>query len=293
MNLKNALILITLGLTTAATARAQSDQVLRVYDVRDLRVYSDQSSYLMISPHLIMNERGTTIELATAVEPIETAAATDVLMEIAGVSGLAASRLQDGIYIVTGEESGHQQLVTALESYRAVNGERFIVQLEARLVVGADVPAPGQLAGPPDGESVFRSHQTVSARAASVVKATTTEQYVSGWVPVVSTQAVGYQIQFGTAEDGFTGTLVVGSDNAADSANVQLAGIIIRSDIHTTPVKLSGDELPLSTVRRQERGIQSSVAIPLTQRCVIASVSGFDPDTTILITATVTPAPRN
>ena len=36
MNIKNALILVTLGLTTAANARAQSDSVLRVYDVRDL-----------------------------------------------------------------------------------------------------------------------------------------------------------------------------------------------------------------------------------------------------------------
>lgn len=287
---RQLLIASVLGLTSALGASAQSDQVLRVYDARDIRVYSDQGAYLMISPQLIMGENGGTIELSATAEP---AGATDVLMEIAGVSGLAASRLQDGIYIVTGDEAAHLQLTSALESYRAVNGERYIVQIEAHLLTSAEAPAPGQLAGSVGGESLFRSHQTVNARSASIVKATTTEQYVSGWVPVVGTQAVGYQIQFGTAEDGFTGTLVVGAgESTNDSTNVQIAGLIMRSDITTIPLKLSGDELPISTVRRQERGIQSSVAVPLAQNAVIASVSGFDPGTTIVITATVTPAPR-
>lgn len=290
MNTRRLLAALAIGLTTALGASAQSEEVLRVYDARDLRIYSDQGAYLTISPRLVTNEGGTTLELSAG---IETSEATDVLMQIAGVSGLAASRLQDGIYIVSGEEPAHLRLTAALESYRAVNGERYIVEIEAHLLTGPEAPAPGQPANAPGGESVFRSHQTVSARSASMVKATTTEQYVSGWVPVVGTQAVGYQIQFGTAESGFTGTLVIGAgESADDSTNVQIAGLIVRSDIKTIPLTISGDELPVSTVRRQERGIQSSVALPLAQRSVIASVSGFDPGTTILITATVTPAPR-
>lgn len=280
------------GAASPALAQEQAEhvQVLRVYDARDLGAYSDQSGLLMLRPSLRTNADGEGyVEIAADVERLPT---SDVLLEIAGVSGLAASRLTDGIYLVTGEESAHEQLTAALGSYRAINGERYVVRIDAISMAADETPMPGQPAPGSGGTTLFRSHQTVNARSESVVQATTTEQYVSGWVPVVGTQAVGYQIQFDTAEEGFSGTLVIGAGESADgTVNVQLAGWVLDSEIHSTTIKLAGDELPLSTVSRRERGIQSSIAAPLGQRVVIASVSGFEPDTVIIVSAVITPAP--
>ncbi len=290
----NTILAASLLLAPATLALGQDERetvdLLRVYDTRDISGHGLQGGVLTLVPRLTEGEDGGTIELLTTVDRLD---ATDVVLEIAGISGLSATRLQNGVYVVTGSEPGHEQLVYALDAYRAINGERYIVQLEAHSVVMEVAPSPGDPAPATSGTPIFRSNQTVNARADSIVQATTVEQYVSGWVPVVGTQAVGYQVQFAKAENGFSGEITVGAGEAADGrVNVRLAGVALKSDISTSMVKLSGDELPLSTVRRQERGIESSVAAPIGQRIVLASVTGFEANTVIIVTASVRAVPN-
>lgn len=288
------LLAASLLLAPASAAFAQDAgttiDLLRVYDTRDVLMYGSQGGTLTIVPQVVTGEDGGTIELVTRFDQPDQ---TDVVLEIAGVSGLAASRLQNGVYLVSGAQPAHEQFVVALDALRATSGERYIVRIEAQSVVMDAIPSPGDPAPTMTGGPLFRSYQTINARAESVVQAMATDQYVSGWVPVVSDSAVGYQVQYSRAENGFTGEVTVGAGEAADgSVSIQLSGLAVKSDISTMKIVLSGDELPLSTVRRQERNINSSVVAPIGQRVVLSSVSGFEPGSTIIISASVTPAPK-
>lgn len=270
------------------------DQTLRVYDVRDLLQGEASNQILMLSTRLVTSGSGAGdqspfLEIAPQLERLPE---KDVLLEIAGVSGLAASRVRDGIYVVTGAPEAHEQLGRALTAFRAVRGNRYVVNIEAVQVASDTFPAPGQPAPSTDGVLLLRSSQTVNAQTESVVQATSTEQYVSGWIPVVGTQAVGYQVQFATAEDGFVGSLVVGAAESGDErVSIQLAGWMLDTNLQPATVKLGGDELPLSFVRRQERGIQTSIVAPIGQRVVLGVVNGFEPNTTIILTGSAVLAP--
>ena len=288
------LLAAALLLAPAAIAVAQESDttidLLRVYDTRDFLIYGSQGGTLTIVPQVVTGQDGGTIELMTRFEQPDQ---TDVVLEIAGVSGLAASRLQNGVYLVSGAQPAHEQFVVALDALRATSGERYIVRIEAHAVAMDAIPSPGDPAPAMTGNPLFRTYQTVNARAESVVQAMATDQYVSGWVPVVSDSAVGYQVQYAKAENGFTGEVTVGAGETADgSVSIQLAGVALKSDISTMMIKLSGDELPLSTVHRQERTVNSSIVAPIGQRVVLMSVSGFEPGSTIVFTASVTPAPK-
>ncbi|MBX3368070.1 MAG: hypothetical protein KF912_12230 [Phycisphaeraceae bacterium] len=288
------LLAASLLLAPASLAIAQPDDttvdLLRVYDTRDFLAYGSQGGTLTLVPHLVNGPDGGTIELKPRIVQTDL---SDVVLEIAGVSGLAASRLQSGVYLVTGAQPAHEQFVLALDALRATNGDRYIVRLEAQSVVVDNVPSPGDPAPAMSGGPIFRSYQTINARAESVVQAMATDQYVSGWVPVVSESAVGYQVQYSRAENGFAGQVTVGAGEASDgSVMIQLTGVAVQSDISTMMIKLSGDELPLNMVHRQERSINSSIVAPIGQRVVLTSVSGFEPGSTIIISASVSPAPK-
>jgi hypothetical protein len=282
--------LATMSLASGALGQAEAVEILRVYDARDLRALDLTSGIVTISSRLAPSESG---ELQLELVPeIERLPESDVLLEIAGVSGLAASRLKEGIYIATGSEEAHQQLMGALDAYRAVRGQRYTVRLEARSIVTNDLPAPGEPAPQGTGALLLRSLQTVNAQAESLVQATTTEQYISGWVPVVGTQAVGYQAQYATADDGFTGTIVIGAPESPDGpVTIQVLGLLVDSTVSTVPIVLSGDELPLSTVRRSERSVRSTVLAQPGVPVILAVVNGFDTESTIILTASAVPAP--
>lgn len=291
--IRMAAMVVTGAMGAAAMGQSELVEVLRVYDARDLMAKESLGQIIRLTPEMVFDSsnQGTgVLELTPRLESVE---AGDILLEFAGVSGLTATRLREGIYVATGSPEAHEQLESALKAYRGVGGKRYIVSIEAMQVVSERVPVPGEPAPAPGGELLLRSSQTVNAQTESVVQATRTEQYVSGWVPVVGTQAVGYQVQFATAEDGFVGTLIVASpEGAEDRVSIQVAGWLLDSDVMQGKVTLGGDELPLGTVSRQERGIQTAIVAPIGQRVVLAAVNGFEPETTIILTGSAVLAPN-
>ncbi len=287
----------SVAISASASQPPEADEavdLLRVYDVRDLMLLEPSGSILTLSPQLVSAEdESPFIEISPRIERLRE---KDILLEISGATGLAATRLRDGIYVVTGSPGSHEQLQNALNSYRGVSAKRYIVSVEAMQVTspasGTEAPAPGSPAPGKDGVVLLRTLQVVKAQTESPIQATSTEQYISGWVPVVGTQSVGYQAQHGSAEDGFAGALIVGSQDEPNSpVTIQLSGVLMDSHITTVPITLSGDQLPLSTVRRSERTVRSAVKAPPGVPVVLAVVNGFEPETTIILTASAVLAP--
>lgn len=273
---------------------AETEESLRVYDVRDLMLMEPSGSVVMLSPQVMTSgDEELFLEISPRVERLTE---KDILLEIAGASGLAASRLRDGIYVVTGSSQSHEQLQNALDSYRGVSAKRYIVSVEAIQMASpassAPAPIPGSRAPTVEGVVILRTMHVVKAQTETPLQATTTEQYVSGWVPVVGTQAVGYQAQLGKAEEGFSGTLIVGSqDEPSSPVTIQLSGLLMDSSITNVPITISGDQLPLGTVTRSDRTVRSAVKAPPGVPVVLAVVNGFAPETTIILTASAVVAP--
>lgn len=290
----------TLALVGAATlvpmALAQEDpiRVLRIYDARDILRGENAGQMLHLAARVSggsgMGEGSGVSPFIEIVPHIDRAEHKDLLLEIGTATGMYISRVRDGIYVASGTPDAHQQLESALGAYRVAGGPRYIVNVEAVQMVSDSLPTPGRPAPDTTGVRLLRSSQTVTAQTESVVQATTSEQYVSGWVPIVGTQAVGYQAQFATAEDGFVGTLLVGSIDAPEGhVSIQLAGWLLDSQVQNKAVTIAGDTFSFGVITRQERGIQTSVNAPIGARVVLAAVNGFEPNTIIVVTGTAVP----
>lgn len=283
----------------ARTALAQEDpiRVLRIYDARDILRAENTGQMLHLAARVSggtgMGEGSGVSPFIEIVPHIERAQDKDLVLEIGTATGLYVSRIRDGIYVASGSPEAHQQLENALGAYRGVGGARYIVNVEAVQMVSDSLPTPGGPAPVTTEVRLMRSSQTVTAQTESVVQSTTSEQYVSGWIPVVGTQAVGYQAQFATAEDGFVGTLLVGSVDAPEGhVSIQLAGWLLDSEVQNNAMTIAGDTFSFGVVRRQERGIQTSVNAPIGERVVLAAVNGFEPNTIIVVTGIAVPVDR-
>ncbi|MBX3315423.1 MAG: hypothetical protein KF902_01015 [Phycisphaeraceae bacterium] len=291
MKLIRATLAIVGASAVASFALAQEDpvRVVRIYDARDMLRGEDAGQTLQLSARVGDAGGGGTSPFLESVPSFERLPEKDIVLEIAAAIGLYASRVRDGIYVASGSAEAHQQLEGALGAYRGTGGSRYVVNIEAIHVVSDVLPTPGQPVGALEGARLLRSSQTVVAQSGSVIQATSSEQYVSGWVPVVGTQAVGYQAQLATAEDGFVGTLLVGALEAPEGhVSIHLAGWLLDSEVQSMVVTFSGDAMPFGVVRRRERGIQTSVMLPLGERVVLASVNGFEPNSIIVITGSAT-----
>lgn len=285
--------MVVAATTGAALAQpAPAGDVLRVYDVRDLGAYA-QTGLVSITPRIDQDSDGLFVLGLTALTG-QTSPQPDILMEVAGLTGLSAKRLQEGIYVATGPAESHEQLMAALAQYRTISGVHYVVELAAYESTQPVAAVPGDSAASMSGPAVFQCRQTVAGRASAAVAATSSEQYVSGWVPVVGNSAVGYQVQTSSAETGLTGTLVIGAGEAPEGrVNIQLAGWALKTDVTNSTITLGGDTLPLGTAKRQERGIQTSLSAPVGESIVLATISGFQPGSVVILTAKVTPVSGN
>lgn len=270
-------------------------RVLRIYDARDV-VRGEGDALRLAARATGFGGTGNGSGASSVLELVPQLvgdAEKDIVLELATAIGLYASRVREGIYVASGPTEVHQQFESALDAFRGgggVGGVRYILNVEAVQVAGGVLPSPGQPSPALEGDRLLRSSQTVIVQAESVVQSTTSEQYVCGWIPIVGTQAVGYQAQLATAEDGFVGTLLVGSIDAPDGhVSIQLAGWLLDSEVQNKAVTIAGDTLSFGVVRRQERGIQTSIIAPIGDRVVLAAVNGFEPNTIIVVTGLAVP----
>lgn len=281
MSRLSIIALCTASLASPAFAQHADDRVLRIYDLRDL---ATQSTYTVALRPTIqpLQDGGSSETAAITVRPVFQSEASEVFQSLADLSNLASRPVGEGLIAAVGRESEHDQFTAALAQFRALNGDRYTVELTAYEVAGEVNAPPGAPADGFQGDVLFRSRQTVSSRSTVKVQATTSTTFISGWSPVVSDHAIGYQVQTSVAEDGFSGALLLGHGTDG-GVRAGLSGWILDTEIESRTLSLNGSELPLATPRRRERAIQSDVSAPLDVPTVLATVSGFAEGRSIVV----------
>lgn len=202
--------------------------------------------------------------------------------------------LLSDIFIVDATNAEHGQVDEAIRTLQALHTEGYIVRVElieggigetAR--VGRPRPEWSQTA------TIAVVEQFALRTAPTTIADTNQIDYIAQWSPVVSDNAVGYDPQIRSIEDGLSGTLTVGVGSAAPGhVNVQLQGGVRTADLVETVASAPGAgvicELPVFMARASTRVIDLRASIPFGQPTVIGVLRGFGLEAQIAVVVEVT-----
>lgn len=311
------LALATLTLL-AICGTALAEPVLRVYDVRDLSAVLPARATggtVTIVPVLrdvpLQNSDGGTLRLETRYEggPNANLSSTElVIARLCQQLKLEPEQLMEGVYVVTGEEAQHEQLMKLLEDVRSLYQGGYEFELFAYPGATAQAPALGTPADPK--LAALCTRQVIARRVESQVNVTEELTYVRDWVPVVGNESVGYDPDPGTVTKGLRLTVTAGGaekaagqdrasaaprgsgeqSGAGGTASLRVRGELIDAQIEKLASPLapdSGGMLELGLPRTSTRTIQSDLRVTLGQPCVLAVVPGTKPGEIIVIAGTL------
>lgn len=192
----NATLMAALMACRAAPAQTHGGEadapagvdLLRVYDLRDLRA---------IIPAPESEDDGLT-------------SATERLIgELTNAMGSSSIAIADDVYAVSASAEKHAQLAALLTSVRDLYKERYELTLLTYFVLTHSTVQIGDVAKP---DSISARRSFVATRRTPFRAGTETRHtYVSGVMPIVAEQAVGYQPMVRTTESGLRLNGLVGA----------------------------------------------------------------------------------
>ncbi|MBL8999917.1 MAG: hypothetical protein JNK25_02130 [Phycisphaerae bacterium] len=278
---------------------ASDDRVLRVYDLRDLASALPPRRRTGLSvgePALLLRHPGEGGESPFVPDGKATPGPTspiDVLVsQLLPPLSLMGDSIADGVFLISGEKSGHEQFVQLLESVRAVYTSTCTVEISVVVVPSSGaVPALGSAHVPGSGDKVFRRvGGTVPRKVGTALESTDAISFLAAWTPVVGQNAMGYDAQTALVKEGLSVTVTPGAESGGGtSLRVTGAVCAVSDDSIASPLMGAGPQgslhIGLPTIRT--RDIVVTTSVPTGRPTVVGVLSGFSPDETIVLVATV------
>jgi hypothetical protein len=298
----------------APTARAQSasqEEVLRIYDVRDLAAILPDDVDAP-SGRSRSGGRGQSVFGARGGaggaggggggaggggggggslfgDPRDPVPAHRLVDRLCTAIGLEYEPLLRGIVSAQGTIARHDQLAEQLREVRRLFTERYEVELACFSVSASSAPELGAPIN--ELEPDLFSRQVIVRRQPTTIRSVTSHTYLADLVVVTGDSAVGYQPQSRMLDDGLTLELLIGAGDEDERATpLEASGELTRVAFSRSPVELPGrpDSPPaveLPSVDR--RTIQTAVSIEYDKLVTIAVLPGFESGTAVVVAARV------
>lgn len=212
------------------------------------------------------------------------------LLDNAAQGKLSIKQMTPGLVMAQGPADAFHAFETITDRASATALERDTVEISLLLVPTADTPRVGS--EPPEGaEPLAIAASTIRRGKHAQVLAIEEEAFIQRWAPVVADSSVGYEASIATVERGFRAQVAVAEthDETGSKLLMHIRGQALDAEVRTIEHDIDGAMLTTGLPTTRTRSFDSTLTLQPEQTTVIATASGFNADTTLIITARITP----
>jgi hypothetical protein len=233
--------------------------------------------------------------------------------QVRGLLPIDAASIGASAWAVRAMPEDHERLVMLIDQAAATHGEHesydeadedddedtdtvYTVRVFAGLIEQHTAPDVGERFPGEHVDVIAAPQVTIEDGEEASVSALRLETFIAGYLPVVGTNAVGYQVQTETVEMGFEMEMEIEAEEDG-RVEVGIEGWFAEGEVRDESLRLGDATLPIGLPVINRRSIESEVMLALDSApIIVSSLPGMGPDQRLIIGLSVRafePAPQD